>query len=294
MSEIYLTKKSLGQHWLFDAGSLQAMAEAAEVKAGESVLEVGPGLGTLTEALLKRGAHVTAVEFDKKLAEDLRQNIHGRHLEQNNVEPKDLTHSTQILQPVRRAHDKQAQDEKLQIFSEDILKFDLTRLLKNYKVCANIPYYLTSNLVRRLLESDNPPAVIALLIQKEVAERIAASPGEMSILSVATQFYAEVALCELVPASLFTPPPKVDSQIIKITRRSEPLFPDVDAKLFFTLVRAGFSEKRKKLRSSLSGGLHLSKTDVDQLLEKAAISPNARAQELSLQQWHELYLALER
>lgn len=132
---------------------------------------------------------------------------------------------------------------------------------------------------------------MALLIQKEVAERIAAQPGEMSILAVATQFYAEVELKELVPTELFTPPPKVDSQIIQIKRREELLFPDVDTKQFFKLVRAGFSEKRKKLRSSLSGGLQISKIKADELLKKANISPDARAQELSLKDWHGLYLA---
>jgi 16S rRNA (adenine1518-N6/adenine1519-N6)-dimethyltransferase len=177
----------------------------------------------------------------------------------------------------------------LQIFNTDILKFDLSILPKDYKVCANIPYYLTSNVIRRLLESENSPSVMALLIQKEVAERIASGPGRMSILAVATQFYAEVKLSVLVPAELFTPPPKVDSQIIQIIRRSLPLFPDVDTQRFFQIVRAGFSEKRKKLRSSLSGGLQITKPEVDEILKKAGISPDARAQELTLNNWYQLY-----
>lgn len=253
MSNI-IPKKSLGQHWLFDAASLEAIAVAAEVGPGDDLLEVGPGLGTLTEVLLAKGANVTAVEFDSTLAEKLI-----------------------------------AQGGSFKVVQEDILKFDLSGLPKGYKVCANIPYYLTSNLIRRMLESDNPPTVMALLIQKEVAERIGAKPGEMSILAVATQFYAEVELCELVPANLFTPPPKVDSQIIKIKRREQPLFPDIDTKMFFQLVRAGFSEKRKKLRSSLSGGLHIPKTEADELLEKANINSDARAQELTLREWYQLY-----
>ena len=275
-------KKSLGQHWLHDTSSLVAMAEAAEVQAGDTVLEVGPGLGTLTEVLLARGAHVTAVEFDDELARELPRKLISRHLERSKAQSKDLvSDQEQILQ--------QAQDDKLKIINEDILKFDLSALPKDYKVCANIPYYLTSNLIRRLLESDNPPAVMALLIQKEVAERIASGPGEMSILAVATQFYAEVKLCQLVPAELFTPPPKVDSQIIQIKRRKTPLFPEVDTQKFFQIVRAGFSEKRKKLRSSLSGGLKITKPDADELLKKARISPDARAQELTLEQWRDIY-----
>lgn len=256
------TKKSLGQHWLFDSDSLEAMATAAEVQPGDVVLEVGPGLGTLTEVLLSEGASVTAVEFDESL----------------------------YLELVSETSQFSAEDRKnLKVVNDDILKFDLSQLPKDYKVCANIPYYLTSNLIRRMLENENPPSVMALLIQKEVAERIAAKPGEMSILAVATQFYAEVKLCELVPAELFTPPPKVDSQIIQIKRRETPLFSDVDTKRFFQIVRAGFSEKRKKLRSSLSGGLQISKTEADELLKKSGISPDARAQELSLHDWFRLY-----
>lgn len=260
-------KKSLGQHWLFDVDALEAMSDAAEVQAGDTVLEVGPGLGTLTEVLLSDGAKVTAVEFDQTLYQQL------------------MGEASQFS-----AEDR----ENLKVINEDILKFDLATLPKNYKVCANIPYYLTSNLIRRLLEASNPPSVIALLIQKEVAERIAAGPGEMSVLAVATQFYAEIELKRLVPAELFTPPPKVDSQIIQIKRREQPLFPDIESKKFFQLVRAGFSEKRKKLRSSLSGGLHISKEAADELLKKAAIPPNARAQELTLKQWYTLYLSMER
>ncbi len=302
------TKKSLGQHWLHDAGSLAAMSEAAEVQAGDAVLEVGPGLGTLTEVLLARGAHVTAVEFDDELASELVHNLLTRS--QSAVIAKDRppeldsgsnknditkgdADNTWIPDPRKILHGAaQVRNDKLQVVNEDILKFNLLGLPKNYKVCANIPYYLTSNLIRRMLESENPPLIMALLIQKEVAERIAAGPGEMSILAVATQFYAEVKLCELVPAELFTPPPKVDSQIIQIKRRATPLFPDVDTKKFFHLVRAGFSEKRKKLRSSLSGGLQISKIEADELLEKANISPDARAQELTIDNWHQLYSKL--
>ena len=156
---------------------------------------------------------------------------------------------------------------------------------------ANIPYYLTSNLLRVLSESPNPPAVIALLIQKEVAERVAAEPGDMSILSVTTQYYYQASLDMIVPAELFTPPPKVDSQIIKLVRRATPLFGDLDVPQYFRLVKAGFAQRRKKLRSSLSAGLHIEKSEVEKLLDQAGIDPNARPQELSLEQWHALYSA---
>lgn len=253
-------KKSLGQHWLHDADALSAMSEAAEVSLGDNVLEVGPGLGTLTEILLADGANVTAVEFDKEL----------------------------FAQLTREAQKMPVVDQKrLKLVNQDILEFDLTAMPRGYKVAANIPYYLTSNLIRRLLESENKPAIIALLIQKEVAERIVTEAGQHSLLSVSVQFYAEAELREVVPAELFTPPPKVDSQIIKITPRAKPLF-DVKEKEFFKVVRAGFSEKRKKLRSSLSGALHLSKSEVDDWLKRADIQPDARAQELTLEQWSTL------
>lgn len=252
-------KKSLGQHWLFDEPSLEAMLKAGEVTNTDTVLEVGPGLGPLTKKLCTVADSVVAVELDDILAAGL---------------------AAKVAAP------------NLRVVHQSILDFDTSSLPADYKVIANIPYYLTSNLIRRLLESDNPPSVMVLLVQKEVAERVAAEPGAMGILSVATQFYAEVTLKELVQAELFTPPPKVDSQILQLRRRAQPLFTDVDTASFFTVVRAGFSEKRKKLRSSLSGGLHLAKGDCDTLLQQAGINSDARAQELNLQQWHDLYKAI--
>lgn len=251
-------KKSLGQHWLRDKGSLQAMCDAAEVHKTDTVLEIGPGLGTLTELLVRRAAQVVAVEFDETLAAGL---------------------------PARVPADT------LQVVHEDILKFDFTTLPPDYKIVANIPYYLTSHLIRVISETTNRPSVAVLLVQKEVAERAAASPGGMSLLSVMAQFYWEVGTGFVVPAELFTPPPKVDSQILILQRRSEPLFSDVDTKQFFRLVKAGFGERRKKLRSSLSGGLHITKPEAEQLLVKAGIDPNLRAQALSLEDWHSLYKA---
>jgi 16S rRNA (adenine1518-N6/adenine1519-N6)-dimethyltransferase len=296
-SEVYKTKKSLGQHWLFDELSLGAMLTAGEIASTDTVLEVGPGLGTLTKKLCEKADQVIAVELDDKLAADLHQNLTRR-------QGSSFLHSIEVEHKLRQESSTQNITEgdadnnlilhktnNLEVVNQSILDYDTSDLPKNYKVIANIPYYLTSNLIRKMLESENPPSIMVLLIQKEVAERIAAGPGEMSILAVATQFYAEVALKELVPAELFTPPPKVDSQIIQIKRRESPLFPGVDSKQFFTLVRAGFSEKRKKLRSSLSGSLQISKQEADALLKSANISPDARAQELSLEQWHQIYRA---
>ena len=179
------TKKSLGQHWLYDEESLLAMCEAAQLSDTDMVLEIGPGPGTLTQLLTEGAKRVVAVEFDEKLASELPSRVKAKNLE---------------------------------VISEDILRFDFSRMPAGYKVIANIPYYLTSHLIRRLSEADNPPAMAVLLLQKEVAERVAAQPGRMSLLSVTAQYYWRVTLDAEVPAELFTPPPKVDSQILMMKR----------------------------------------------------------------------------
>jgi 16S rRNA (adenine1518-N6/adenine1519-N6)-dimethyltransferase len=234
------------------------MCDAAAVQANDTVLEIGPGLGSLTELLAKQAKQVIAVEFDKKLAADLSHRVKA---------------------------------DNLQIISQDILSFDFTSLPANYKIVANIPYYLTSHLIRVISETPNPPTEAALLVQKEVAERITAKPGDMSLLSVTAQFYWQVSLGRKVPAGLFTPPPKVDSQILIMKHRDTPLFPDVDTKGFFRLVKAGFAQRRKTLLNSLSSGLHLSREETEKLLQAAGIDPTRRAQTLSLNDWHQLYLA---
>jgi 16S rRNA (adenine1518-N6/adenine1519-N6)-dimethyltransferase len=258
-------KKHLGQHWLYDENTLESICDAVSVDSGDNVLEIGPGLGTLTARLLRRGASVTAVEFDQNLAAGLSLNI-------AKLPPK-------------------ADMSKLTVVCQDILSFDLRTMPAGYKVVANIPYYLTSKLLRTLSESANPPSSCVLLIQREVAVRVCASPGQMSILAATTQFYFEPSLGVFVSAKLFTPPPKVDSQVLILKRREKPYF-DMDhseTKKFFGVIKAGFGEKRKILRNSLSGGLGIDKTEVDVLLEKSGLTPNARAQELSLDDWKTIY-----
>ncbi len=258
MIEDAQAKKSLGQHWLNDLKTLEAICDAVEVGRDDTVLEIGPGQGSLTKVLVKRARQVIAVEKDESLATSL-------------------------------AHSQIAKN--LQIVKGDILKFDLGKLPKGYKVVANIPYYLTNNLLRLLCESPNPFSQAAILVQKEVAERVTANAGGMSLLSVMTQFYCNVSLGQIVPAKMFSPPPKVDSQIL-ILKHHGPLF-DVDTKQFFRLVKAGFSNRRKTLLNSLSGGLQLTKPEIETLLQKANINPNSRAQELSIENWHELYIRLD-
>lgn len=251
-------KKSLGQHWLKDETTLEAICQAGELTSTDTVLEIGPGLGHLTRQLAERAGQVIAVEVDETLAKEL-----GR-----------------------------ATIPNLRIINGDILEFDLNELPAGYKVVANIPYYLTSNLIRILSESTNPPQLMVLLVQKEVAERLAAAPGQMSLLSVSAQLYYEPRLDRLVPAELFEPPPKVDSQVIILRRRQPLLFNDLDTKLFFRVVKAGFAGRRKKLRGSLAAGLVIDKAQADEILKKAGIDGDLRAQNLSLNDWHKLYRAM--
>lgn len=248
-------KKSLGQHWLRDRLVLEHIAECADISSEDTVLEIGPGLGTLTSELLRRAKKVIAVEFDEELARKLPGQFPGKNLE---------------------------------VINQDILSFDLSALPKGYKVVANVPYYITSKIVQLLMTAQNKPEIAVLLVQKEVAQRLASTPGDMSILAISTQVYAEVTLGDIVPAELFTPPPKVDSQVVVLHTRKTPLLEETDEKAFFRVVKAGFSAKRKKLRSSLSGGLGISKQQAEELLEKAAISADARAEDLAILQWQKL------
>ena len=250
-------KKSLGQHWLSDEQILGQIADAADVVNGDHILEIGPGKATLTRILLERGAKVTAVEIDSSLASELSSH--------------NLTN--------------------LEVINSDILSFDYRQMKPGYKIVANIPYYLTSNLVRVISETANPPSTAVILIQKEVAERAAAKPGDMSLLSVTAQFYWQVSLGIIVPPEAFEPPPKVDSQVLILQKRSKPLYDDVAPKEFFRLVKAGFSQKRKTLLNSLSAGLQLDKQTTAQICDSVGIDPSRRPQTLSLDEWHNLYLS---
>jgi 16S rRNA (adenine1518-N6/adenine1519-N6)-dimethyltransferase len=247
-----MPKKSLGQHWLRDRATLAHIADCAELSEGDTVLEIGPGLGTLTSELLRRSKKVIAVEFDNELARKLPAQFPGKNL---------------------------------QVVQSDILSYDLSTMPTGYKVVANVPYYITSKIVQLLMTAENKPSVVVLLVQKEVAERLAATPGDMSILAISAQLFADVSLGDVVPASLFTPPPKVDSRVVVLKTRSAPFLTDISEKDFFRVVKAGFSAKRKKLRSSLSGGLGITKEEAERHLANTKISPDARAEDLSLKEW---------
>jgi 16S rRNA (adenine1518-N6/adenine1519-N6)-dimethyltransferase len=245
--------KSLGQHFLVDRPSLEAIMDAAEVNPDDTVLEIGPGLGVMTRPLTRLAGRVIAVETDPILAGLLRRDAPGN----------------------------------LEVVEQDILEFDLRRLPAGYKVIANIPYYLTSKIFRLLVESPNPPSVMSMLIQKEVAERITATPGKMSMLALSVQFYGRPELVRLVERHKFWPPPEVDSAVLRVTLTG-PAFKADPTKLF-RLMKAGFGEKRKQLKNSLAGGLNLSSELASELLTTAKLKPTARAQELDLGNWERLY-----
>lgn len=254
-NEEVVAKKSLGQHWLTDPVTLEAICDLADIASGDTVLEIGPGRGSLTERLLMRSAHVQAVEVDRDLIAGLR---------------------------------KRFGDTSLEIINQDIRRFDFRKLPSGYKIVANIPYYLTNYLIQLLTDSINPPAVAVLLIQREVADRLMAKPGQLSILAVITQAYWTVTAGPVVPAAMFTPPPKVDSQIVKMVRRSQPLVPPASKRVFIQLVRICFGQKRKTLANSLSAGYRLDKDTVKQLLEGSAIPSFSRPQQLNMPQWLQL------
>jgi hypothetical protein len=245
-------KKELGQNWLRDRGMLETIVDEADLSAGDTVLEIGPGLGTLTSELLRRAGNVVAVELDSERAAKLPAQFPGKNLT---------------------------------VINEDILSYDLERLPTGYKVVANVPYYITSKIIEKLMTASNRPSVIVILVQKEVAERIVARPGDMSILAISAQIFAKTHLGIEIPRQFFTPVPKVDSQVVVLEVRDKPLVLEKDQKAFFRVVKAGFANKRKKLRSSMSAGLAISKSDAKKLLRQAGIDPDLRAEDLSIDDW---------
>ena len=245
--------KGLGQHFLVDSDSLRGIIAAAEPNYNDTVLEVGPGLGVMTRPLTQIAGRVVAVETDEVLAELLQRDA-----------PDNLT-----------------------VVCQDIMEYDLQQLPAGYKVIANIPYYLTSKLMRRLIESPNPPTVISILIQKEVAERVVAQPGSMSMLSLSVQYYGTAEIALIVPRDRFWPSPDVDSAVLKVTLNG-PAF-EADTRKLFRLMKAGFGEKRKQLKNSLSGGLVIAIDAATELISAAGLHSTARAQELSLVEWQRLY-----
>ena len=258
-----LAKKSLGQHFLTCDWALPAIIDAAAISPSDTVLEIGPGTGVLTRALAVRAKRVIAIEKDEALARALVQNLKSEGI--TNVE----------------------------IREGDIL-LDMPTFIEPYKVVANIPYYLTARLLRLLLEEQtHKPTTVALMIQKEVAERIVSQPPHENLLAIAVQVFGTPSIVKIVPASCFSPKPKIDSAIIAISDISNNFFTrhHIKPEAFFTVLRLGFSQKRKMLTNSLSTGTD--KKTISDAFAALGINPKARPEELTLDQWAQLANVLQ-
>ena len=257
-------RKALGQHFLHDGRIVGRILAAADIQPDDLVLEVGPGLGVLTRGLAQLAGKVVAVEMDGELAASL---------------PSRLNHPSNL-------HMVQG-DARTIDFSP------LTGDVPSYKVVANLPYYAANLIVRRFLEADRTPELLVVMVQKEVAESMLAGPGGMTMLSVATQFYAAPSLVCNVPPRSFRPPPAVRSSVVRLEVRATPAVAVQDTQAFFDLVRAGFSAPRKQLRNSLSHGLSEHPALIAQLLADLELDGSRRAETLTLEEWALIYCRWE-
>jgi 16S rRNA (adenine1518-N6/adenine1519-N6)-dimethyltransferase len=246
--------KGKGQNFLFDRNVVQRIVRTAGVQPGDAVVEVGPGLGILTLGLLSAGANVTAIELDWRLAGHLRDFL--------------------------------AKTDHFRLVEGDALSVDLDEALPGgpYSVVANLPYSVGTAVIQRFLEAQHPPNEMTVMVQKEVAERICARPNDMSILSVATQFLSTPSIAFTIPPTVFIPPPKVDSAVLRLSRR-DPELPRTEWPRFFRIVQAGFHQKRKNLANSLSHALGVTKPVVEAWLIGTGIDPARRAETLDVGAW---------
>lgn len=250
-------KRTMGQNFLVDEQALAQIVAAADIQPTDTIVEIGPGLGVLTSELSKRAGKVFAIEKDDKFAEVLKT---------------------------------QYTSSNVKIINQDALDFDpgsYQLKANSYKLVANIPYNITSLIIRKFLEEENRPEIIVLLVQKEVAERIIAEPGDMSLLAVSVQFYAEAEIVAIVSKESFFPIPKVDSAIIKLKVKSQKH--KVQSREFFRIVKFGFAAKRKTLENNLSAGMHIKKDDARDIIKKAGFEAKIRAEDLSVEDWIRLF-----
>jgi 16S rRNA (adenine1518-N6/adenine1519-N6)-dimethyltransferase len=248
-------KKSLGQNFLHDPNTLEKIIDAAEISPEDTLLEIGPGTGALTVGLAQSAGQVVAVEIDERMLPILGRQLGDFH--------------------------------NVQVHHGDFLKLDLADLVgdKPYTVVANLPYYITNLILRKLLESSHKPRRLVITIQAEVAERIVAKPGDMSILAVSVQFYGTPKIVTRLNPAVFYPRPEVFSAVLRVDIHPHNLYDVPDDKTFFKVVRAGFSQKRKQLKNALSAGLALSHSQTESILMAAQIDPMRRAETLALPDW---------
>lgn len=272
----FAPNKFLGQNFLIDKKVLEKIIETADIKEGDNVIEIGPGLGVLTQALLLKGAKVIAIEKDKELIPALEENLR--------------------------------EFKNFKIITDDFLKVEFEKIVLNfmfgradaqcpggadkekaYKVVSNIPYYITSPVLRKILAAEMRPKEIIFLVQREVAERISAKAGDMSVISVFVQFYGKPSVVEIVKSESFWPAPKVESAILKIILDKKAVLKGEELKDFWRLVKIGFSSRRKTLLNNLIAGYRAKSLDVRNLLKEIGFSDKTRAQELSVEDWLRLH-----
>lgn len=251
-------RKSLGQNFLIDQTALEKVIDASNIAIQDEVLEIGAGLGSLTRFLAVSSSRVVAVELDP--------------------------HLIPILEEVLGS------EENVALIHADILKLNPAHIMNanGYLVIANIPYYITSAIIRHLLESEKKPKRLVLTIQKEVAQRICAQPGDLSLLALSVQVYGHPTIVAKIPAGAFYPPPNVDSAVIRVDLFEEPVIPSDQLETFFKLAKAGFGQKRKMIRKSLAAGLNWNADQMEELLIKSDLDPTRRAETLSIPEWKRL------
>jgi len=254
--------RSKGQNFLITGSIYDQIIKIAELNKNDTVLEVGPGLGFLTEKLAEKVRKVIAVELDDKIADVLKKRLKEGKVENVKIINKNV----------------------LDLISD--IRYQISDIFTEYKIVANLPYNITSIFLRKMLSAENKPKSMTLMLQKEVAERIAAKPPRMSLLAISVQFYAEVEIIDYVLKENFWPQPKVDSAIIKLKVKSEKL--KVNEKEFFRLVKIGFSAKRKMLKNNLSAGFGITGLEVENKFKNAGFSKKIRAGELSVKDWIKL------
>lgn len=250
--------RRLGQNFLIDPGALERVVEAAELDPQDTVLEIGAGIGTLTARLAREGRRIVAVELDRRL-----------------IEP--------LLEGVQRF-------PGVQVVQADVLKLDLAVLMQGnpFRVVANIPYQITSHLLRRLMQMQDGPDRVVLTLQAEVVDRVIAGAGEMSLLALSVQVYGRARRVAHIPAGAFFPVPEVDSAVLRIDRHLRPAVAPELIPAFFRVARAGFQQRRKQLHNALSAGLGLGSDEIAAMLERAGVRPDVRAQDLALADWERL------
>jgi 16S rRNA (adenine1518-N6/adenine1519-N6)-dimethyltransferase len=256
--------KAFGQNFLVDRSVLQHIIGAAEINAGDQVLELGAGTGVLTRELAKHARRVVAVELERDMLSLLAETT--RHFANVELVERNMLYV-----------------DPAEVFGSEA-----------YKLVANLPYYITAPTFRHFLESTNPPRLLVVMVQYEVAQRIVAEPGDLSLLGVSVQFYGKPKIITHVPARAFYPAPKVDSAILRIDLKDEVPLTSNQRDSFFRLVQAGFSERRKQLHNSLAHGLHRKDAVVQAWLSAASIDPARRAETLSIEEWLQLWHKMEK